>query len=181
LARAIKVEPTQEPVELSFFEAECLPQLPDHRPVVAGWRQSFKGISALLATGDAPQQASPGDNTGVTQEPTTGAVLDTGLIVPPDGGLSQWNADGVAEEQRYRAKIEETRRAAAMGKRRSAGPRTSLLIRQLQRKQLSRHPPFRRVSTRLSVTGTTRSCYPRSQSQGSSFTTPATGSTCWTS
>lgn len=56
LDREIKARPTEEPVELSFLEAECLPQLPEHQAVVARWRLGFKGVSTRLASTGASTQ-----------------------------------------------------------------------------------------------------------------------------
>lgn len=56
LDREIKARPNEEPVELSFLEAECLPQLPEHQAAIARWRQGFKGASTRLASTSASGQ-----------------------------------------------------------------------------------------------------------------------------
>lgn len=94
LDQMIKTAPSKEPTELSFFEVECLPQLPEDRGTVATWRRGF------MVTGVAP------DSEAVQ-------TANAGAPVPPDDGLSRWNAELVAEENRQVAEAEERKRVAA--------------------------------------------------------------------
>lgn len=80
LDQEIKTTPANEPVELSLFEAECLPQLPDARAVVAAWRKNFSALPAVSGKWTPEQTSAQGD-------------------------LAQWNQRQIAEQSRYEAQL----------------------------------------------------------------------------
>jgi hypothetical protein len=92
LGQEVKAKPGQEPVELSFFEAECLPQMSDAQALVAAWRQGFKNTPTTLAAADASRQV-----------PGSQAMEDLNQW---DGGIRQ------AEAAQKKAREEEARRVA---------------------------------------------------------------------
>jgi len=92
LDQEIGANPAREPVELSLFEAECLPQMPDARAGVAGWRQGFKDEPAQAAAAEAPLPTAD-DKTGTTQ------------LAAASVALSDWNEEAVAEESGVRRQI----------------------------------------------------------------------------
>lgn len=97
LDKEIKSKPEEEPVELSFFETECLQQMPDYQASVTRWRQGFGKTTAKLASSS-----------------TSKMPLDPKIkndLSQWDGGLRQ------AEAARTKARQEEELRIAQQRKR----------------------------------------------------------------
>ncbi|MGH8444636.1 MAG: hypothetical protein ACREVL_05175 [Solimonas sp.] len=90
LDQEVKATPNREPVELSFFEAECVLQLPDFQAAVARWREGAKEVLLPLAAADTPQQASAGGGAEPAQEPVQEQVASD--------ALEAWNEEVVAED-----------------------------------------------------------------------------------
>lgn len=130
LDREIKAKPGQEPVELSFFKAECLPQLPDARTTVAAWQQRFIEAPAAVKAADASQQL-----------PDRKAMEN---LSQWDGGLRQ------AEAAQKRAREEEMRRVV---EQKRAEDEKLRVAEQTRRGQADVASPSRIDQSRVSTAG----------------------------
>lgn len=84
LTQAIRSDPVKEPTELSFFEAECLPQLPALTADVGQWRQGF-GAAGPAAAELVSAEAGAG-------------VSETGSAGAGSEALDQWNVAVLGED-----------------------------------------------------------------------------------
>lgn len=97
LAQAVRSEPGKEPTELSFFEAECLPQLPALAADIGQWRQGFG------AAGPAVTEVAAIEAVAAVPDVEPAALQE----------LGQWHDDLSAEESRRVAEAEALERAEA--------------------------------------------------------------------
>lgn len=118
LDQQIRATPVREPDNLPFFEAECAPQLASYADDIRSWR-------ALLS--------APAPTPNPTDQQTAGQAQEgMPVLAAPEGDLTQWNEQQLAEQRRYEAGVmaaaEERRRKAEEAQQIAASGATGSVV-----------------------------------------------------
>ncbi|HEX5276376.1 MAG TPA: hypothetical protein VFW42_01775 [Fluviicoccus sp.] len=138
LDQEIKATPGKQPDNLSFFEAECVPQVSGYAENVKSWHASLSARSVTakpaMTSGD---NASPADRDGSLPDSRKVTVA-----VPPDAGLQQWNEELVSAERQRETEMA----AAAAAKQRVEEERKRAVAEAARQQEVARAEAERKAA-----------------------------------